>query len=553
MSILKILQRRSGLFYVCLVLLGLTGAVWNNLLLVLINSKVTASPLPYFNEFAFSLYCLLIIFSFLMSLIFQRYVLRLSTDLSFEMGINILDKVRRASFEKFLRFGPEKVYSLLSDTQTISEFPRTFIDGFNALVVFLVAFFYLFTISVSGAVLIFVSLVVLGWIYYYRTEKLQVFIDEARELSDIYNRNIVDLLNGFKEIKMSSVRSKNLFEQLNRNRVTAKSLSFKAGMKYTQNDLLGRYFWYVIIGVILFGLHGLLMLPAVLIAKFIVTLLFIVGPVGTLIGVIPFYARLRTALRKLNEFETENDLSEQIEYADGEFNEGQAGFFKRICVRDIKYLYPGPGDNFSLFIGDLEIKAGEIVFISGGNGSGKSTFVNILAGLFIPTSGEIRFNDIVVDASNIQWYRDRFSTIFSDNYILSENYNNFEIARTNRDLVEYITFMKMNEVVTFEEKRNTLSSKLSKGQQKRLSMIYSLLEKKDIVILDEWAADQDPEFRAYFYLEFLPVLKQMKKTVILITHDDLYYSVAERIIKFDKGRIVLDKSPGATNEKAGIE
>jgi ABC-type siderophore export system fused ATPase/permease subunit len=71
-------------------------------------------------------------------------------------------------------------------------------------------------------------------------------------------------------------------------------------------------------------------------------------------------------------------------------------------------------------------------------------------------------------------------------------------------------------------------------------MIYAQLENRQLWMLDEWAADQDPEFRKYFYTVFLQNLKKEGKTVIVITHDDRYFHLAERIIKFDFGKIVQD-------------
>ncbi|MEO1054746.1 MAG: hypothetical protein AAFX87_29205, partial [Bacteroidota bacterium] len=103
-----------------------------------------------------------------------------------------------------------------------------------------------------------------------------------------------------------------------------------------------------------------------------------------------------------------------------------------------------------------------------------------------------------------------------------------------------IDFMKLRDIIKINEEKNRIDKGLSKGQQKRLSLIYSMLEDKQILVLDEWAAEQDPQFRAYFYKEILQILKAKGKTIIAVTHDDKYFTSSDRLIKFDYGQIVSD-------------
>jgi len=65
-----------------------------------------------------------------------------------------------------------------------------------------------------------------------------------------------------------------------------------------------------------------------------------------------------------------------------------------------------------------------------------------------------------------------------------------------------------------------------------------MLEARPIVVLDEWAADQDPEFRHEFYTRIVPGLRAEGKTVIAITHDDAYYGVADHLLTMRNGRLV---------------
>jgi putative ATP-binding cassette transporter len=83
-------------------------------------------------------------------------------------------------------------------------------------------------------------------------------------------------------------------------------------------------------------------------------------------------------------------------------------------------------------------------------------------------------------------------------------------------------------------------------------LIHVFLEDRPVVVLDEWAADQDPTFRRVFYEQLLPEMKRHGKTLIVISHDDAYFHVADRVIEMDAGRIIerrlsVDASLGSSS------
>jgi putative ATP-binding cassette transporter len=84
---------------------------------------------------------------------------------------------------------------------------------------------------------------------------------------------------------------------------------------------------------------------------------------------------------------------------------------------------------------------------------------------------------------------------------------------------------------------------LSTGQRKRLALIVSLLEDRPVYLLDEWAADQDAHFREVFYTDLLPMLKRRGRTIVVVTHDERYWHVSDRIITLDFGAIVASERP----------
>jgi putative ATP-binding cassette transporter len=191
---------------------------------------------------------------------------------------------------------------------------------------------------------------------------------------------------------------------------------------------------------------------------------------------------------------------------------------------------------------DFTLRAGELVFIMGGNGSGKSTLVKLLSGLYTQDSGEIILDGKLIDSTNRDHYRGLITAIFSDYHLFHRLYGvpDPDLAEVERLLTEY----KLQEKTHLTDGEfQTLN--LSAGQRKRLALIVSLLEKRPILLLDEWAADQDPEFRHKFYHEILPALKSAGKTLVVVTHDERYIDelhLPARRIQMDEGRIVSERT-----------
>ncbi|WP_419257235.1 ATP-binding cassette domain-containing protein [Campylobacter fetus] len=161
----------------------------------------------------------------------------------------------------------------------------------------------------------------------------------------------------------------------------------------------------------------------------------------------------------------------------------------------------------------------------GENGSGKSTLFLILAGLLKPSSGEIYIDDVKIDSSNIQIYKNTISAVFSEFYLFSD------IENDAKKWFELLEFRAPNDSQIDPQN-------LSQGQKKRLALINALLENRNILLLDEWAADQDPHFRAKFYTEILKLFKQQKITVFAISHDDRYFKYADRIYELIDRKLI---------------
>jgi cyclic peptide transporter len=216
--------------------------------------------------------------------------------------------------------------------------------------------------------------------------------------------------------------------------------------------------------------------------------------------------------------------------------------WKTLTAKNIVYSYQQQEENpFEIGPIDFELSQGEVVFIRGGNGSGKSTFAKVLVGLYQPQKGALVIGNTEVSAENIQWYRNHFSTIFSDFYLFDHILNKSGELVTKPEVQGHLEKLKMADKVDVVDGKLTMTT-LSQGQRKRLAMILAYAEDAAIYLFDEWAADQDPYFRDYFYRELLPELKLKGKTVVVISHDDRYFHLADRLYKFDSGKAMMESS-----------
>lgn len=550
MRLISLLQKKSKLFYILLLLLGLINSLWSMGLLLLINNRIAGTSLPFVQGYDWQIYVVLILVSFFTARAFQSYTIRLTYELGNDLGLSVFEKLRFADYEEYIKLGEEKVRTATADVTTLQRFPNVFIETFNAIVMVTIGLGYLFYTNFFGALLILGVLSSLAVVYYIRNLSISRDLNTVRDLANVYQQNVNDFLRGFKDVKMSITRSDTIFiRYISENRHRVKELTIKTLIKFMGNELMGNYLWYLLIGIIIFLLPVILHMTNVVNNQFVVTLLYLMGPVGIVVARISEFTQMQIAVDRLEQFHDKINASRAIAIGHGDLA-ATSGKFESIRFKEVTFEYYDErrAETFRLKPLTLDIKKGESIFITGGNGSGKSTFVNLLTGLYVPHTGTIALNGRVITESTYPGYRNRIAAIFTDSILFNENYDGLDLAPDNERLMFWLRKMELENIVTFDNEKKSIKADLSKGQQKRLALIYIMLEDKDVIVLDEWAAEQDPVFRAYFYKKIIPELKQMGKTVIVVTHDDTYFHCGERLIKFDYGNIVSDTSINAAND-----
>jgi putative ATP-binding cassette transporter len=270
-------------------------------------------------------------------------------------------------------------------------------------------------------------------------------------------------------------------------------------------------------------------------------MLYIVSPLDILSSLLPTFSRARIALEKIESLGLSLEQDSTEHEAAGQL--GREADWKEIRLEGVTHTYYRENETSRFTLGpvDLTLVPGEMVFIVGGNSSGKTTLAKLITGLYSPEGGEVRINGRAVADETRDAYRQHFSMVFSDFYLfdtlLGLDNPAFDL---DRQAQKYLDKLQLSGSV--EIKGGALSTtSVSQGQRKRLALLTAYLEDRPIYVFDEWAADQDPVFKEVFYLHLLPELKARGKTVLVISHDDRYYYVADRIVKLDYGKVEYDR------------
>ena len=259
------------------------------------------------------------------------------------------------------------------------------------------------------------------------------------------------------------------------------------------------------------------------------TLLFMRAPLTAAVGALPMLMQSKVALQALADL----GLADYATAFHSPFRLPEN--WRTIRLENITYAYPQQGgQTFALQPVNLTLHRGETLFLIGGNGSGKSTLSMLLAGLYTPASGKIFVDDIEITAENRPAYRQLFASVFTDFHIFEQLVDGIGEDAAQAQIARWLARLQLDEKVKIEQNR-ILNSKLSQGQKKRLGLLAAALENRSTIILDEWAADQDPQFRRIFYEQLLPLLKQSGSTIFAISHDDKYFHHAERVISMKQG------------------
>ncbi|WP_250513796.1 cyclic peptide export ABC transporter [Caballeronia sp. INDeC2] len=469
---------------------------------------------------------------------------------------NLSEKIMVAPISQIEQFRSHRLISALNqDIDTISSFSFMFSSLAIAAATVVGCLGYLLVLSPRMLIIALVA-IALGSIVQALARRVGLRrFGAAREAEDRLQKHYRSITDGAKELRLNGPRRSFVYQQELSGTIDAICrLRVRAANVFVTANAFGSLLFFVVVGVMLNLQTWSPGADRAVITGFVLVLLYMKGPIQELVGALPSIGRAQVALQRIAELSARFSSAEpSLVAARGTGSSvGLAELFDTITLADAHYRFAKPqderdasihgnsGSGFELGPLSLTIERGETLFIVGENGCGKTTLIKLLLGLYQPDAGQLLLNGESVHEERLDDYRQLFSAVFSDYYLFDTLIPGE--ATLTAEAQKYLERLEIAHKVSIRGGAFTTTD-LSTGQRKRLALVHAYLERRPVMVLDEWAADQDPTFRRIFYSEILPDLKRQGKTLIVISHDDRYFSAADRYIRLEEGRIIEEVRP----------
>jgi putative pyoverdin transport system ATP-binding/permease protein len=467
---------------------------------------------------------------------------RLSQESILSLCAGLCRKTAATPFRDLEKLGSPRILTCLTDdvmvlSGAIQAIPPLIING----TVLAGCATYLAWISPLSALLLAVVMTACAICYKLLLVSGYPAVRLARTSRETLFRHFCALTDGIKELKVHRERRQAFFrEEIDVAADCWRRQNVIAMNRYALADGWGQTMFGLLLATLLFLLPTLTSIAAQDVAKYVLAALYVMAPAWGIIGTLPGFIRGQASLERLAELGLALDGVCGRPPGAGAASVRAAPVARKppmVEFRKVTFSYSENGKAaFSLGPLDLDLRPGELIFVVGGNGSGKSSLVKLLTGLYRPDAGDIYVNGKSVSAIDPEEYTQLFSVVYSDFYLF-DRLLGISGSALKENANHYLAALDLSHKVRIEDDSFSTTN-VSQGQRRRLALLTAYMEDRPIYVLDEWAADQDPAFRQVFYLTLLPELKQRGKTVIVVTHDDRYFHIGDQIIKLEGGKVV---------------
>ncbi|SDY17962.1 cyclic peptide export ABC transporter [Thermoactinomyces sp. DSM 45892] len=529
----KIFQKKNDkpIFY--LGILSLIGGLGNGLIIFMINSTLATDKA--FNPVLFGYFLMGIAIYVIGEKMVRTKLIDITNNIVYEKRMDLIGKILGTPYQNFEYIPEGKIYATLNnDTETISRFSTIVITGITSSVTLLFCFIYLGFINFYGLLVSLGVILLSVGLYFIIGRSANLMWEQTRDIQNVFFKFINDIVGGFKELYLQKGKRADFHQAIEESCDAYRTKRALGEKKFVNVFVIGELLFVFVIGAVAFFFP--ILFPEIQkesLISYVFVFLYMTGPVHGILNSFPELFRIRISWKRMNELTLDLASAPQVEAVTTSVE--QKADATSLQIADVVYRYKSKsGETFSVGPLQYEFRSGEIVFITGGNGSGKSTLAKLITGLYSPDSGQVTMDHEPIDSAEIGSH---FSTIFSDVYLFDRLYG----VNTNRkqtDIQRYLKLLEIEDKISVDESGVLSTINLSTGQRKRVALMISYLEDKPFYLFDEWAADQDPEFRRFFYENLLPDLKKRGKCVIAVTHDDGYFHLADRVIKMEYGRIL---------------
>lgn len=474
-----------------------------------------------------------------------------------EWRMRIATKLRGISLLEYEKLDKGRIQAALLDGRDmVVEAARMLMASAANTVMILVAFIKMASVSIAGTLGVFVFMTMGLLVFLRLINSVQAQMGPAMQADMRFSGNLRDLQEGLQQLKLHKPKTSDLFGgQI----IPGLDAASDARAVTEQRHALGISFFamfnLLILGLVLFLMPGILGLEPTDTSTLLVLCMFSLSPLISLVTFVPLMTKVELNLQELAGVEARLDaVAEPCELPGVEARWQHADPtvppFDSLTMHDVRFDYHDPNGLrvFGIRVGEFTLSKGELVFIRGGNGSGKSTFMKVLAGLYAPQTGDIRLNGVPVCDMHMEAYRNLFTSVPTDYHLFSRPLG---LHVSPERLQEVLRTMRIETKVHLLEDGSFSTLNLSAGQRKRLALACALLEGREVYLFDEVAADFDPVFRRFFYEELLPGLTRQGGTVLAISHDDRYFHVADRVLTMREGTFA-DTAEGTSEDTGGM-
>jgi cyclic peptide transporter len=512
-----------------ILLLSVLSGLANMIIIVLVTSALDSSIRVRYLAFYF---CLALALYLLGRRFVQINLIKLSRGAIYQLRIKLIDKILAGSYQHFEKIDRGRIFtSLNDDVETLGSSADQLIMLITNVFTVLGAFLYLISLAFWTALLTILMILAIATIYFLVSKSTRIYFEEARNTQNTFIRLVNGMIDGFKEISLQWKKKAEYRSDIENTAGEYRIKISKAGIRFVNAFLVGESLLVFLLGVIVFGIpRAFPGIQTTTLLSFVIVLLYLIGPINGILGAVPSIMQIRVAWDRIQNF-----IKDIPAAADTKANAIQTvKKVNHIRLENIRFQYRADNEQENFVVGpiNMELKSGEALFIIGGNGSGKTTLAKLLTGLYKPDSGQILINNEVMTGPQLS---EHFSTVFNPPYLFDRLYN-IDVKAKIDELQKYLQILDLDEKVSVIGDRYTTIN-LSSGQRKRLALLQCYLEDSPIYLFDEWAADQDPSYRNFFYRELLPEMKRKGKIVIAITHDDHYFGLADKVLTLKYGLV----------------
>ena len=539
MKLIAFLLRFSRTAVILSVLIGIIAGASSAGLIAVINATYSTGA----NRILVLAFTGLGIVMVLSNLISRLLLVQLSQRAIYEMRVHLSRRILAASLDHLETVGSPRLYATLTDDIVVIANALIGIPHFCiSISIVVLCLIYLGWLSLTVLLAFFVVMIVGTISYQWLVLKANHYLRGGRQEQTALLHHYRALTEGVKELKTHSERREAFLTRglqataAKMRRGNVKGLAFFAAA-----ESWGQFLFFLFIGLLIFILPTLGNVSPATLAAYTLTMLYVTAPLQVILALFPALSRARIALQQVE------SLGLSLESASDQHvsvNSPQPSTSPRsLELVGVTHTYRNEHDDTSFVLGpiDLTFKPGEMVFVVGGNGSGKTTLAKIIIGLYSPEQGFVRLDGELITEVLSEYYRQHFSAVFSD-FFLFDNLFGVDRIELDAKALEYLVKLRLDHKVTVTD--GVLSTlDLSRGQRKRLALLTAYLEDRPFYIFDEWASDQDPVFKKIFYTELLPELKSRGKTLIVITHDEKYFHLADRLLELEYGKMQPDSLP----------